>query len=262
MEKVAIICPIKDENTFIHKFFEYYSQHLDKKDIYILDFGSSEEYINDVIKPNANIIHTKVDILDANATFYEIYFAMEKLKSEGYDFVMSLDVDEIIYYHGEGGLKGFLEGLTKSDDMITCRGYEVIHIPTLQEDLKLDEPWFSQIKYWYPEQQHYGKTLLSRNQLDWGIGFHKYKINNVWQSNPPANEKLFLIHMHKTNFKTTIERHLKWAAMPWSNETIKYGYNRHYRMTEEQKVIDWYFEPILNNIISNIPEIIKNNIKI
>lgn len=262
MEKVAIICPIKDENTYIHKFFEYYKQHLDKKDIYILDFGSSEEYINNVIKPNANILHSNVDILDANATFYEIVDAMTKLKSNGYDFVMPLDVDEIVYYHEEGGLKRFLEGLTKSDDIITCRGYEVIHIPTLQEDLKLDEPWFPQIKYWYPEQRNYGKTLLSRKQLDWGIGFHKYKINNIWQIDPPANDRLFLIHMHKTNFKTTIERHLKWASMPWSDVTIKHGYNHHYRMTERKKVIDWYFEPILSNIVYQIPDWIKNNIKI
>lgn len=270
MEKVAIICPIKDENTFIHKFFEYYKQHLESRDIYILDFGSSEEYIKDVILPNANVIHTDVDILDAPGVFNEIKKNMELLKSEGYDFVIPLDVDEILYYYEDpnsvyyqaiGGLKGFLQGLTKKDNIITCRGYEVLHIPTLQEDLKADEPWSNQIKYWYPEQQHYGKTLISRNQLDWGIGFHKYKINNVWQ-NPQYNSQLFLIHMHKIDFKTTIERHQKWSSMQWSDETIENGYNYHYRMNERQKIIDWYFEPILNNVIYEIPDAVKNNLKI
>jgi len=262
MEKVAIICPIKDENTYIHKFFEYYKQHLDKKDIYILDFGSSEEYINNVIRPNANIIYTKTSILDAPGVFNEIKKNMELLKSEGYDFVIPLDVDEILYYHAEGGLKGFLHGLTKKDDIVTCRGYEVIHIPQLQEDLKVDGQWYHQIKYWYPEQQHYGKTLISRNQLDWVIGFHKYKINNVIEKDWHVNPNLFLIHMHKFDFKTTIERHLKWSSMKWSDETIENGYNYHYRMTERSKVVDWYFEPILKNIIYPIPEEIKNNLKI
>ena len=262
MEKVAIICPIKDENTFIHKFFEYYKQHLDSNDIYILDFGSSEEYIKDVISPNANVIRTDADILDAPGVFNEIKKYMVELKSNGYDFVIPLDVDEILYYHDEGGLKGFLQGLTKSDNIATCRGYEVIHIPTLQEDLKLDKPWSPQIKYWYPDQQWYGKTLISRDQLDWGIGFHKYKIDNIWQPDTMVDDRLFLMHMHKSNFKTTIERHLKWSSMKWSDETIENGYNYHYRMTEKQKIIDWYFEPILNNIIYEIPEIIKNNIKI
>jgi hypothetical protein len=262
MEKVAIICPIKDENTFIHKFFEYYCQHLDKKDIYILDFGSSEEYINDVILPNANVIRTKASILDAPGVFNEIKKNMVLLKSEGYDFVIPLDVDEILYYHEEGGLKGFLQGLTKSHGIVTCRGYEVIHIPTLQEDLKQDEQWAPQIKYWYPEQQHYGKTLISRSQLDWGIGFHKYKINDVWEKDWYVDDRLFLIHMHKIDFKTTIERHQKWSSMIWSDETIKNGYNYHYRMTERQKIIDWYFEPILSHIVYEMPEVIKNNIKI
>ena len=262
MEKVAIICPIKDENTFIHKFFEYYKQHLDSKDIYILDFGSSEDYIKNVINPNAIYLQTDVDILDAPGVFNEIKKNMELLKSNGYDFVIPLDVDEILYYHAEGGLKGFLQGLTKRDNIITCRGYEVIHIPTLQEDLKRDAPWFPQIRFWYPEQQHYGKTLISRDQLDWGIGFHKYKIDNIWQPDVYVNNLLFLIHMHKSDFKTTIERHKKWSSMTWSDETVKNGYNYHYRMTEKQKIMDWYFEPILSHIVYEIPEIIKNNIKI
>jgi hypothetical protein len=262
MEKVAIICPIKDENTFIHKFFEYYGQHLDKKDIYILDFGSSEEYINDVIRPNANVIHTGVDILDAYGVFIEIQRHMLLLKESGYDFVIPLDVDEILYYNAEGGLKGFLQGLTKSDNIITCTGYEVIHIPNLQEDLKLDEPWFPQIKYWYEENHYYGKTIISRNQLDWALGFHNYKINNVWQFNPVRNNKLFLIHMHKSNFKTTIERHIAWSKLKWSEDTVTKNYNEHYRMTEKQNIMDWYFEPILNKIIYEIPEVIKNNVKI
>lgn len=262
MEKVAIICPIKDENTFIHKFFEYYKQHLDSKDIYILDFGSSKEYIDSVIRPNANVIHTEADILDAPGVFDEIQKHMVLLKSQGYSFVIPLDVDEILYYHADGGLKGFLQGLKESDTLFTCLGYEVIHIPTLQEDLKHDEPWLPQIKYWYPEQQYYGKTLISRDQLDWGIGFHKYKINGIWQQDIITDNRLFLIHMHKSDFKTTIERHLKWSAMTWSDETIENGYNYHYRMTERQKVIDWYFEPILHNVIYTLPEIIKNNIKI
>jgi len=262
MEKVAIICPIKDENTFIHKFFEYYKQHLDSNDIYILDFGSSEEYINDVINPNAIYLQTDVDILDAPGVFNEIKRHMVMLRNNGYDFVIPLDVDEILYYDGDGGLKGFLQGLTKSDNIITCRGYEVIHIPTLQEDLKRDEPWAPQIKYWYPDQRWYGKTLISRDQLDWVIGFHKYKIDNAIEKDWYVNNNLFLIHMHKIDFKTTIDRHQKWSSMTWSDETIENGYNYHYRMTEKQKIIDWYFEPILKNIIYEIPDVVKNNIKI
>jgi len=73
---------------------------------------------------------------------------------------------------------------------------------------------------------------------------------------------LFLIHMHKIDFKTTIDRHLKWSSMKWSDETIENGYNYHYRMTERSKVVDWYFEPILKNIIYPIPEATKNNLKI
>ena len=62
-----------------------------------------------MIRPNASVIHTNVDILDAYAVFIEIQRHMVLLKESGYDFVIPLDVDEILYYHATGGLKGFLQ---------------------------------------------------------------------------------------------------------------------------------------------------------
>ena len=58
-KKAAIICPIKNEETYIKKFFEYYQKHFETSDIYILDFGSSEEYIKNVIRRNGTFLCNK-----------------------------------------------------------------------------------------------------------------------------------------------------------------------------------------------------------
>jgi len=263
MNKVAIICPIKDETTYIHKFFEYYSQHIKGADTYILDFGSSKEYIDDVLLPNANVIRSNESILNAPAVFFEIKKNM-KILNKQYDFVIPIDVDEILYYNKPGGLGKFLRNISKKIDIITCRGYEVIHIPSLQDDLKLNEPWFKQLDYWYNSDVFYAKTLITRQPLHWVIGFHRYFVNEVpYQTTEKDKDpNLFLIHIHRHNFKTTIKRHTKWANMEWSNETIDNNFNYHYRIKEESKIKEWYFGPILDKFIYKIPEDIKNNINI
>lgn len=262
MNNVAIICPIKDENTYIRKFFEYYLQHVNREDIYILDFGSSQEYIEKEIIPNANVIRSKESILDAPVVFSEIKRNMKMLQQ--YDFVIPIDVDEILFYNKKGGLRKFFKNIKGDIDTITCRGYEVIHIPSLQEDINLKKPWFKQLKYWHENSTHYAKTLITRHPLNWMIGFHGYYVNGIPQSSADENtdDNLFLIHLHRHNYKTTIDRHIEWANMKWSDGTVDNNYNYHYRIKEESKVKAWYFEPILNQQIYEIPEIIIKNINI
>lgn len=261
MAKSAIICPIKDENTYIYKFFEYYHKHFDKEDIYILDFGSKQSYLEEVLYGNANIIKTSADITDADSLFIEIKKNIKKLKiSKNYDYVIPLDVDEILYYHEEGGLKEFLK---KSNyDIITCYGFEVIHIPGLQNRLDINKPWFSQLKYWYENNAWYGKTLITKHDLEWNPGFHAYRVNGIISDNPHRHDKLFLIHLHRHDFILTVNRHIDWANMEWSKKTIDKNYCYHYRNKNTEEIIEWYFDPILSKKINKIPEEIKININI
>lgn len=261
MNTSAIICPIKNEKVYIKLFLDYYSRHFEAKDIYILDFGSDPEYLKEYIGDRATVINTSANILDAYATFVEIRKTMQSLKKEhNYTYVLPLDVDEIIYYDDPNvSLKKYLETLKK--DFVTCKGYEVVHIPGIQPDFDYEKPWFSQLEYWYSDSQHYNKTLISRHDLDWRIGFHLFYINGkAVDRNEYIDEKLFLVHLHKHDFNYTIDKHLKAASLEWSKNTIKEGYNRHYRNKNIEKVKEWYFESILKKQVYKIPEHLKKNI--
>lgn len=262
MNTSAIICPIKDETRYISKFLEYYSHHFDSKDIYILNFGSDQDYLDQYIGDNAQIINTDVDILDAYATFKEIRKNIQSLKKQhDYDFVLPLDVDELVIYNQPGGLKEYLKNLKK--DFVTCRGYEVVHIPGLQDSFDYSKPWSDQIEYWYPDAHHYNKTLISRHDLDWRIGFHLFYLNGEKVDRKKyVDDDLFLIHLHKHDFESTINRHFEISQMKWSENTIKEGYNSHYRTQDIKKIKEWYFESILENKIYKIPEDIRKNIRI
>ena len=263
MNTSAIICPIKDEKVYITLFLEYYGRYFDAKDIYILNFGSDKDYLEKYIGDKATIINTDSNILDAYETFLEIRKTMQALKKEhDYTYVLPLDVDEIIYYDNpEINLKEYLANLKK--DFVTCKGYEVVHIPGLQKDFDYSQKWFSQMEYWYPDTQHYNKTLISRHDLDWRIGFHLFYINgDVVDRTEHVDNKLFLIHLHKHDFNHTVNKHLKAASLEWSKNTIDEGYNRHYRNTDINGVKEWYFTPILEKEIFKIPEHLKKNIDI
>ena len=190
-KKAAIICPIKNEETYIEKFFEYYQKHFDTSDIYILDFGSSEEYIKNVIGQNATVIKTDANILDAMELFYAIRKAQSDLYKE-YTYVLPLDVDEILYYHAEGGLKKYLQ--ETEVELISSRGHEVIHLPFLQEPIDPSKKWMDQIKYWYTNHFHYGKTLISKKELD-------------WEPVPAAGETVSITTENLSIYKDIIERY-------------------------------------------------------
>lgn len=257
--KAAIICPIKDETTYIHKFFEYYQRHFEIEDIYILDFGSNEEYIKNTLDGNATIIKTEASILDAVELFNAIKKAQKDLYKR-YDYVIPLDVDEFLVYDDKGGLGEYLKNTNA--ELVTCVGKEVIHLPFLEPPLDLNKKWIDQLKYWHNSFKHYGKTLITKKELPWQSGFHTYVGETIPIRISNIDKKLFLIHFHKHNFETTIHRHTRWSEMKWSEDTIKHNHNHHYRQKSIQKIKEWYYAPLLDEKIYAIPEIIKKNIDI
>ena len=257
--KAAIICPIKDEYTYIHKFLGYYRQHFSSEDIYVLDFGSTDEYLKNVIGDNARVVKTDANILDAKELFSAVRILQGNLY-EKYEYVIALDVDEFLCYLGKGGLREYIQNLKVN--IVTCQGHEVIHLPFVEESLDLNKPWMQQLKYWHTDHIHYGKTLLSRNELQWTHGFHTYIGETLENKIQRTDPNLFLVHMHKHDFNTTIARHIKWSKMKWSEDTIKSNHNYHYLEKSTQAIKEWYYRPIFDSKIYEIPQIIKENINI
>ena len=249
MKKVAVFCPIKDEHTHIWRWIKYYTQFFPKEDVYILDFGSKKEYLEEVSK-HCNVINTTRNIHDAYELFQTILDVHKGLLRD-YDYVIPTDVDEIIYT--EQGLAQYIQDLDK--EYITCNGYELLHLPDKEPSYKDSVPLFNQRSYWFKSQQYYSKTLITSKHLDWSIGLHTVQgIDKEVDTDP----NLYLIHLHRFDYNTCVKRHLKWADMEWSDRTIENNWNYHYRTHDSEQINNWYYEPV--STIEEIPQEIKQSI--
>jgi len=244
MKKFAVFCPVKNETLFSPIWLEYYSRFLPTEDIYFLDFGS------DTKPSGCSVVNIDKNICDANELFESIKDFHKELLKE-YEYVIPTDVDEIIFH--KDGLDNYINNLNKGQ--AKCAGFEIIHLPEVEPDLDKSKSIFSQRNFWFRSPVYYDKTLITNKPLDWTIGLHTCK-----DSNEPVDIDLLLIHLHRFDYKTCIERHLRFSKLNWSENTIRNNYNWHYRSEEEQKVKDWYFSTDFN--IKEIPEYIKELIKI
>ena len=253
MKKVAVFCPIKDEHTHIWRWLDYYTSALGKENVYVIDFGSSPEYLGKVSE-QCNIIPTQNNIHDAYELFQTILDTHKNLQEE-YDFVIPVDVDEIIYH--KDGLQNYIGNLDK--DFVTCNGYEILHLPDRELSFDPSSTLFKQRNHWYKSHQYYAKTLVTSKTLDWTIGLHTVVGVDKESS---IDEDLYLIHLHRFDFNTCMKRHLSWAEMDWSDDTVKNNWNYHYRTHDRKKLQDWYFEPMQTNSVEEIPSFIKTGILI
>lgn len=245
-KKWAIFCPIKDENTFSPLWLKYYSQFLNKEDIYILDFNSRNiDYLD------CNKIQTNKDIFDAEILFQEIVKTHRELLDH-YEYVIPTDVDEFLFH--PTGLDNYIYNL-KSNNITAC-GYEIIHLPDKEPDYDSSKKIIEQRNFWYREGEWYDKTIITNKPLHWNIGLHVCLEQFIFdEKQMPKDKDLLLIHLHRFDYNTCIQRHLKYATAQWSEHTVANNFNWHYRENNIEKLNKWYFEN--KDKAEEIPETIK-----
>jgi hypothetical protein len=243
MKKFAVFCPVKNETTFSSTWFKYYSQYLPVEDIYFLDFGS------DNISNICQVVKSDKDICDADELFQEIKRFHKELLTK-YEYVIPTDVDEILYH--KDGLDNYINNF--KGNFVRSKGYELVHLPEIEPDFDMTQTIFSQRNYWFRSPYHYDKTLITNKSLNWTIGLHYCHDFDL------VDDDLLLIHLHRFDYKTCVERHLKWSNLQWSKDTVDNNYNWHYRQPDVNIISNWYFT--LEGNISEIPSEIKDNILI
>lgn len=244
MKKFAVFCPVKDETTFSPIWLKYYSRFLPTSDIYFLDFGSSRKPLG------CNVVSTDKNICDAHELFTSIKDFHRELLND-YEYVIPTDVDELIFH--KDGLDTYINRMQRPQ--AKCAGFEVIHMPDVEPQFDSALPLFSQRGHWFRSPVHYDKTLITSRPLDWTIGLHSCR-----DANEPVDIDLLLIHLHRFDYQTCIDRHLRFSKLEWSDDTVKRNYNWHYRTDDESRIRDWYFST--DSAITRIPDHIRNLINV
>ena len=203
MGKCAIVTICYNEPHFMKMWYDYYSEHFEDSDIFILDNWSTYPSQFDGI--GGNIERTSVSPQECGSGFGndtlitgpKIGKCDELLKR--YDYVMNVDTDEFVVPDPEkypGGLSEFIHNF--SGVFAQCKGYEVIDngVPLSIED----RPWLSQRQEYSVNWEHYSKVTLASECPQWGGGSHNSKWNATsgGPDQPHIRDDFRLFHLHFT----------------------------------------------------------------
>ncbi len=246
----AVFTMVHNEDRMLRVWLAYYSRHFAPEDIYVLDHDSDDGSTD---RPGFNRIPVSNPEFDNVWQLEKVQDMQEKLL-EDYDTVLFTDVDEIVVPHPDlGDLAEYMN--TFEEDFVNCAGHEIIHLPDREPALDFDRPILEQRGYWF-ENAAYSKAVLVSQPSKWEPGFHR-RADGHFKVDPD----LLMVHLHRVDYETCLNRHLNWKKRKWSKRRIEQGWGSHNAITEEREFQEWYFEstgfkgfPIL---IQEIPEIWK-----
>jgi hypothetical protein len=207
-KKSAIFTIVRDEPIFLPIWLYYYGKFFSSEDIYIIHHltdnpENSFDQIWNATGPGSprdcgyNVSHIIYEDTFDHEWLRNTVKRVQKGLLENYEVVVFAEVDEIIHYHY--GLDKLINNL--KDNVVTCRGFEVVHYFAQEPEIDLGKPLLQQRNYGYYAKL-YNKTLISKIPLDWIWGFH-----NCPQEQTP-NMDLHLIHLHKLDFNIAWNRNL------------------------------------------------------
>ena len=225
----------KDEREMLPRWIAYYGQHVNPRDMYVLDHSSTDPAV----------LRTLLDFANAGGNvrrvFSDTVFDHDWLLSTVHDFqrdlltthafVLYTDTDEIVIPK-HGTLREFLANVTAPS--YRCIGYEVIEDTIARHGM-------------------YDKTLLANHPLTWNYGYH-----DATPQIEPSGE-LFLYHLHRMDYAEAWAKNQRWARHQWDQTALASGFSIQNQHTDEAKFREWFYdtkgaerEPLHDRLITNM----------
>lgn len=224
---------VQNERVFLPLWLRHYGGHFEPTDLYVLDHDSTDGSTDGL--GNA----CRVVPVHRSHSFDHSWLktTVEEFQSFllcSYDTVLFTEVDELVVADPRryDGLASYIDGLQAR--AACCTGYNVVHQPD-EPPLRFDEPLLAQRGYWHRAPKH-SKRLLARVPLAWSIGFHNEA--NVPEACPDPD--LLLIHLHRVDLDTCLDRHRDAARRTWSQTDVAAGLGVHNRLVDDE-LYDWFY---------------------
>lgn len=216
MGKCAVIGCFYNEVDFTRMWYDYYSDHFDHKDIWMLDDGSDGNLFEG-FKCNVEVIGSQTPEGQLRGHLNDTHISdntmrkFNELISSGYKYILRVDADEFIVPDPElypGGLREFID---RFDGIFAqSSGYDIIDDGSGPLDTS-KRPWLMQRKLYHRNWKHYCKVALTSTDPGWGPGWHDTQWTKQWNRSmgPHERDDLRLFHMHYSCRELTRRR---WIA--------------------------------------------------
>lgn len=212
-KNLACFTIAQDEDIGLRMWLAHYRTYAPTAALYILDHDSRGSYREELRTAAADYDAVVVPVRHGYSFDYswltDVVNRFMQFLLSSHDAVCFSEVDELVF-----PTTGTLEELVNGSNakFFRAAGYGVVHAHPAEPDLDWHAPILRQRKNWYSTAK-YSKICIARLPVFFKYGFHE--TSNVPSVLPP-HEKLLLLHLHQTDYKTTLRRHQNNAGRFWS----------------------------------------------
>lgn len=251
----AVFTIVQNERRFLPLWLRYYGRDFDPEDIYVLDHDSTDG-ATEGLQGRCNVVAVHRDHSFDHMWLVGVVEDFQAFLLRSYEAVLFAEADEFVVADPAryDGLGEYIEAMPGA--VACCTGYNVVHYPD-EPPLRFDEPVLPQRAYWHPSPQ-YSKRLLAKVPLRWSVGFHRELTAPGVQPDP----ELLLVHLHRADFDSCLERHRAAADRPWPEGDLRWNLGWHQRVVEADEFRDWFFhgEDLEGSSREPIPERLRDSL--
>ena len=196
-KNIAAISMVRNDNFFVHKWIDYYGEHLGYKNLYLVIDGYDQplpqkhELINIIQKEHTPMTRSRGDRYRAR-----LVSNIAKSLFDDYDIVIAHDIDEYLVADPDCG-KDIFAYLQKpvSASSLSALGLDVGQHAEKEGPIDPSKPFLQQRSYAHVSAR-YTKAIVATRPLVWGSGFHRVKGKNF-----TIDPNLYLFHFGMVDYE-------------------------------------------------------------
>lgn len=248
---------VQNETLFLDLWTKYYSKHIDKCDIFILNHNTTLHESNIQLyflkSQGFNVIPIHRSESFNHRWLRETVQNFQSFLLQSYDVVLFAECDELLIVNEKynGDLSEYLLA-EKNQPLKRCCGYELVHYKDEEPSLYLGYSPLKQRSFWHREYV-YDKPLITNQKANWDDGFH-----NVVDFEPEINTDLFLVHLHRIDYNLCKSKHEEQAKRKWSQSDLSNNQGFQNRLFDEEEFNKWFYN--FSGPRYDLPELIRNAI--
>jgi hypothetical protein len=235
----AVVTMVHNEPVFLPIWLRYYSRFFRPPDIYVLDHDTTDGSTDTDGFVRIPVSHDRVD----HSWMVRTIEGLQNDLLDRYDSVLVTDVDEIVAPSPEWGtLADYIAGF--DEEFVNCLGYEILHLVDREGPFDPTRRTLDQRGYWFANDA-YDKPALATEPMRRVPGFHAIEDGRM-----RLDPDLFLVHLHRMDYETCLERHRYRRGRAWNDHDLAQGWAAHNRITDETEFARWFYE---DSGFDNIP---------